>query len=573
MRVSTLFSGLCALFSLAAAAPALKAASNSTAGCAFDSASAPQCWGDYSLSTNYYDEGPDTGVVREYWFDIVNTTAAPDGFERMVLAVNGSIPGPAITADWGDTVVVHVTNSMQNNGSSIHFHGIRQNFTNPNDGVASITQCPTAPGETTTYTWKATQYGTSWYHSHFSLQAWNGVVGPIIINGPASAAYDEDLGAIALTDWFHQTVDSLYDQASTGTPPTADNGLINGLNVSPYGGSRFNTTFEPGKSYRLRLVNTAMDSFFKFSIDNHTMTVIAADFVPIEPYETNIVSIGIGQRYDVVVKADQSAAAAGGYWMRAIPQTTCSSNAMTLNITGIVSYSGADAGAGEPQTEMWQYADNCDDEPMTSLVPYVALDAGDAQVQETFELALSTTNSFFKWTLNNQTFLSDWAEPTLQQVLTNSSFKASENIITLSEDNVWNYLAIESELGLTHPLHLHGHDFYVLGQQASATYTSTSQLNLANPPRRDVAMLPASGFLVVGFRADNPGAWLAHCHIGWHTSQGFDLQLVERRADIPAMVAANANAGGLGAAAIADTCNAWERYAAAHDIVQLDSGA
>jgi FtsP/CotA-like multicopper oxidase with cupredoxin domain len=29
----------------------------------------------------------------------------------------------------------------------LHFHGIRQNFTNQMDGVPSITQCPTAPGE------------------------------------------------------------------------------------------------------------------------------------------------------------------------------------------------------------------------------------------------------------------------------------------------------------------------------------------------------------------------------------------------------------------------------------------
>jgi len=62
------------------------------------------------------------------------------------------------------------------------------------DGVASITQCPTAPGSSTTYTWKATQYGSSWYHSHFAFQAWDGVFGPIVIQGPASANYDVDAG-------------------------------------------------------------------------------------------------------------------------------------------------------------------------------------------------------------------------------------------------------------------------------------------------------------------------------------------------------------------------------------------
>lgn len=69
-----------------------------------NSADDRSCWGDYDISTNYYDESPDTGVVREYWWEIVNTTAAPDGIERIILSVNGSVPGPTIIADWGDTV-------------------------------------------------------------------------------------------------------------------------------------------------------------------------------------------------------------------------------------------------------------------------------------------------------------------------------------------------------------------------------------------------------------------------------------------------------------------------------------
>ena len=130
----------------------------------------------YTLLIRLSTEVPDTGVTREYWLELSDVTVAPDGVSRSAMAVNGSIPGPTLHADWGDNVIVHVINSLttSGNGTSIHFHGIRQNYTNDQDGVVSITQCPTAPGNTITYKWRATQYGSSWYHSHFALQAYQG---------------------------------------------------------------------------------------------------------------------------------------------------------------------------------------------------------------------------------------------------------------------------------------------------------------------------------------------------------------------------------------------------------------
>lgn len=95
---------------LASGAPSLLNNLDKRQDCVFDSATNPTCWdGTHDLQTNSYEEAPHTGVVREYWFDITNTTMAPDGVERMVLAVNGSVPGPTIIADWGDTVGEYLT--------------------------------------------------------------------------------------------------------------------------------------------------------------------------------------------------------------------------------------------------------------------------------------------------------------------------------------------------------------------------------------------------------------------------------------------------------------------------------
>lgn len=54
----------------------------------------------------------------------------------------------------------------------------------------------------------------------------------------------------------------------------------------------------------MRLINTAFDSTFVFSIDHHRLQIVGADFVPIHPYTNKSVLVGIGQRYHVIVTAD-----------------------------------------------------------------------------------------------------------------------------------------------------------------------------------------------------------------------------------------------------------------------------
>ncbi|KAI1249106.1 hypothetical protein MGN70_008715 [Eutypa lata] len=541
--------------------PGLQANLFPRAECSGNTATTRDEWCDYSIDTDYMSTVPDTGVTKEYWFDLQDVTVAPDGVSRSAITVNGSIPGPTIFADWGDTVVVHVSNSLttSNNGTSIHFHGIRQNYTNQNDGVVSITQCPTAPGESITYTWRATQYGSTWYHSHFALQAWEGVFGGIVINGPATANYDEDLGVLFLNDWDHSTVDQLYSAAQTTGPPELDNALINGTNTWEDGGSRLEVSMTSGSSYRLRVVNAAIDTHFKFSIDNHTLQVIASDLTPIEPYTTEILNIGIGQRYDVIVTADQ-ADVADNFWMRAIPQSACSDVANADDVRAIVTYADT---ASEPTTSEWEYdTDECVDET-DNLVPYLSKTVGSAGWDDNEDAGFTTVDSLFKWTLNSTTMLVDWADPTLSMVMNEQTdFETDDAIIQLATADEWVYLAITTELTIDHPIHLHGHDFFVLAQ-GTGTYDDDVTLNLDNPPRRDTAMLPSAGYLVLAWQTDNPGVWLMHCHIGWHTSEGFGLQFIERYDEI---------AGITDSTTLDDTCTAWTDFQATQDILQEDSG-
>ena len=112
----------------------------------------------------------------------------------------------------------------------------------------------------------------------------------------------------------------------------SDNNLINGKNdynhslaanstacQSNAGMSQFR--FVTGKTHRLRLINAGACTTEKFTIDNHKMTVIANDFVPIEPYTTNVVTLGVGQRSDVLVKA--TGKPTDTVWMRADLDVNC----------------------------------------------------------------------------------------------------------------------------------------------------------------------------------------------------------------------------------------------------------
>ncbi|KAH6874866.1 multicopper oxidase [Thelonectria olida] len=555
-------------------APVLVPRSNSSSSpslpssaCSGNTPSTRSEWCQYSIDTDYATEYVDTGVTREYWLELTDVVVAPDGIKRPAMAVNGSIPGPTLYADWGDTVTVHVKNSLTHslNGTSIHWHGIRQNHTYENDGTSAVSQCPLVPGETQTYTWKAEQYGTSWYHSHFVLQAWQGVFGGLVINGPASANYDEDLGVLFLNDWSHQTVDELHHWAAVHGPPTSDTGLINGTNIwvaednVTTTGERFKLKFESGKSYRLRLVGAAIDSHFKFSIDNHTMTVISADLVPVEPFVTDTIQVGMGQRYDVVIKADQ-ADLCDNFWLRAVPQSDCSQNHHGDNVKGIVYYGDEPS---TPETYPHDTETTCEDNT-SDLIPVVPHQVDHADWTDVESASVSNQSlGLFKWYLNSTTMVLDWKKPTIKQVLDGvADYEKDDAIFEIYGVDQWVYFIIETDLPIPHPIHLHGHDFYVLAQ-GSGEYTEHTPLDLTNPPRRDTALLPGPGHLVMAWKTDNPGAWLLHCHIGWHMSEGFAVQFLEREDELEQI--SNKEM-------IDDQCATWSAFQDEQGIHQWDSG-
>ncbi|KAJ3086747.1 hypothetical protein HK102_012568 [Quaeritorhiza haematococci] len=272
-----------------------------------------------------------TAATVHYDWTVTNVTAALDGVTRPVLGVNGK-PGhlTAIDVNMGDRVVIKVKNGLDV-PTAIHFHGLLHQTSPDMDGAASITQCPIPPGGTYTYDFIVeNQFGTYWWHSHFHGQYMDDLRGPFIIRNPTvddSLGYEREY-VVQLSDWYHDVSGVLMERYLNGTlnpdgdEPVFQSGLINGrgqfdcsatsLTCKRVTPSVFPVT--PHSKTRLRIVNTAGFAAFLFSIDNHKLKVIEVDGTVVTPYIVDALTINVGQRYSVIVEANQPAQ---NYWLRA----------------------------------------------------------------------------------------------------------------------------------------------------------------------------------------------------------------------------------------------------------------
>lgn len=109
------------------------------------------------------------------------------GTATEVAAYNGSIPGPTLVANVGDTLVVHFTNNLRT-GTTVHWHGLE--VPARMDG-SHIAQKP-IPGDggTFDYRFKLLTPGMFWYHPHIrtNLAIESGLYGAILVRDPVGEA-------------------------------------------------------------------------------------------------------------------------------------------------------------------------------------------------------------------------------------------------------------------------------------------------------------------------------------------------------------------------------------------------
>jgi FtsP/CotA-like multicopper oxidase with cupredoxin domain len=391
--------------------------------------------------------------------------------------------------------------------------------------------------------------------------------------------------------YYHQEYFTLIEQvmapASEGLlPPVSNNNLINGKMNYPCasaaglpctanaGISKF--YFESGKTYRLRLINGGAEGIQKFSIDGYKLTVFANDFVPVVPYEVDVVTLGIGQRTDVIVKA--TGKPTDTVWMRSTLGKSAFDGGCTLNdgispeAVAAIYYEKANTSAIPTTTSSVPDSgiELCANDALTSTVPYFSL-TPPPKPETTQEVSITyqsngTHNLFY---MNNSTFRADYNDPLLLEAkLGHTTFPAESNVYNFGDSKsvrlvVYNYASTG-----VHPMHMHGHNMYVLAT-GTGTWDGTIT-NGQNPQRRDVQLLPSAvtdtepGYIVIQIDADNPGVWPFHCHIAWHVSAGLYINLLES----PDKIKKDMQIPSISA----QTCRDWAAWTGGHIPDEIDSG-
>jgi FtsP/CotA-like multicopper oxidase with cupredoxin domain len=458
-----------------------------------------------------------TSPVVEYELKVGSRDAQPDGRSRTIWCYNDELPGPLIRAKLGQKLRIKVANRLQA-PTSVHWHGLHQPGTWQMDGVDKVSHEPIAPGASFTYEFIATPAGTHWYHSHVGVQYGNGLFGPLVVDEFVPPAKYHREVVLVINDWFLRPAEQILAglihpmQPADGKMPamkssTAANSMksmgMKGMAMKggsmkgsmpdigdvPFESALFNgrgrfagrqapltsVPVKHGETLRLRLINASSTYAFRFQIDGHPLTVIASDGAPIVPIKVDNLTFSPGERYDVLLTADQS----GSAWIRAA----------TL--------------AGDEAHAILRYADGTNDDPLARAVVWgkqsLALDAlrtPDPAKLPSFSravhLRLGGSMQPYAWNINGEAY--PHAEP-----------------ITAAKDE-WLKFVLDNPTGMDHPFHLHGHYFYVLG--------APDRLNLVDPPRKDTVNVRAGRQLVLLWKADNPGRWFFHCHIEWHVATG-----------------------------------------------------
>ncbi|XP_024197988.1 laccase-17 [Rosa chinensis] len=402
---------------------------------------------------------------------------------------------------------------------------------------------------------------------------------------------------IIFGEWWNVDPEAVINQAlqTGGGPNVSDAYTINGLPGPLYNCSA-KDTFKlkvqvVGKTYLLRLINAALNDELFFSIANHTLKVVETDAVYVKPFDTNTILIAPGQTTNVLLKTKPNFPNAT-FLMTARPYVTGLGTFDNSTVAAILEYETTTLHSILPLNKLPlhkpilpalndtsfatkfasklrslntpEFPANVPQKVDKRLFFTIGLGTNPcSQQQHKNQTCQGPNGTMFAASINNVSFTMP-NTALLQSHFSGQSkgvyspdFPISPSIpfnytgAQLNNTNVSNgtklmvlpfntsvelVLQDTSILGAeSHPLHLHGFNFFVVGQgfgNFDQNY-DPRKFNLVDPVERNTVSVPSGGWVAIRFLADNPGVWFMHCHLEIHTSWGLKMAWVVLDGELP----------------------------------------
>ena len=383
---------------------------------------------------------------------------------------NKSLPGPVITANKGDKVIVKVKNELEQ-PTIIHWHGIR--LASGMDGT-SHTQKPIQPGEQFEYAFTVPDAGTFWYHSHFNEteQMEKGMYGALIVNDPDDPKFDDE--KVFMIDDMKLEKDNSFKRGNAvkrwierHDGREGDTLLINGKE-NPV------ININGGQSERWRFINASSARYFQLYLGGRQFTIIGSDGGLIaRPYQTDRVLLVPGERVDIVggpFGEDETV------FLESLPY-----NRMTFLRAKRQKFATFEVGAMELSAVSIP-------DILRKIEPLASQDA----------------------IVNRKVRFS--VAPSLKHIIdfeVNGAVHANDTPVEVGKLQVWE---VANTSLMDHPFHLHGFFFQVLAVNGKP---------VQNVMWKDTVNLPPRSKIKIAWIPDNrPGKWMYHCHILEHHEAG-----------------------------------------------------
>ncbi|PQM40892.1 laccase-15-like [Prunus yedoensis var. nudiflora] len=426
-------------------------------------------------------------------------------------------------------------------------HGVKQPRNPWSDGPNYITQCPIQPGGSFTQTIIfSSEEGTLWWHAHSEWDRAT-VHGAIVIYPNKGATYPFPKPhaefPIILGEWWKEDIGQLYNETiqNGGDPNISNAFLINGQPGDLYPCSKpdtFKLMVDYGKTYLLRLINSAVQEILFFSIANHKTPnhyyIAAKAYVggagivydnttttAILQYNGNYTSTSTPSFPNLPSHNDTKASVHFTGSLRSladknhpidVPRKITTSLFYTLSVNTLPCLKHSCAGPNG--TRLAASVNN-----ISFVDPSIdILQAYYYHVNGAFGTRFPNFPPLlFNFTAQNlPLYLQTPKQGTEVKIL---KYNATVEIVFQGTNLV---------AGDDHPMHLHGFSFYVVGWGLGNFDEDKDPLtyNLVDPPLQNTIAVPVNGWTTIRFKADNPGVWFMHCHLDRHMSWGMDMTFI-----------------------------------------------